>query len=150
MVDLKNVVPRLEWKGSKGPPLLEAGLCDAGWRSFVNERLKRINDILDVLKVSPTVLDPEVEMSLCGRVMDLTDEELVDARPELRFILGELYISHVDNGFMLRDSTSDYARFFHTFSEWLNRQNVTLSLGIPADVLKEFAMTSHDIERYFS
>lgn len=112
--------------------------------------MEQINGVLDVLKESPTVLDPEVEESLCRRVMSLADSELVKARPELRFILSELYISHIDNGFMLRDSTSGYSRFFSGFSEWLKKRNATLSLGVPDYVIQGFAMTSRDVERYFS
>lgn len=112
--------------------------------------MKQVNGSLDVLKTSPTVLDPEVELALCERVMGLTDEELVTARPEVRFVLSELCISHVDNGFMLSDSTDDYARFFSTFSTWLNKQNATHSLGVPDYELEAFAMTGIDVERYFN
>jgi hypothetical protein len=112
--------------------------------------MSSVKDIIDSLKGRPTILYGDVEADFARRLMEASDDDLTRHRAEVRFILNKLYISHVENEFLLADVESDYVAFFRRFWEWLNDQNTKLSLGIDGYVIEEFGRKREDILQYFS
>lgn len=111
--------------------------------------LEKVATALEIVKTSPTILDPEVEMDVAKIVMGLSAAELAEARAEVRIIMGEMVCSHVDNDYMLMDTTNQYTAFFAQFGTWIESANTTHNLGIDSDTLGLFAQTKADIEHYY-
>ncbi len=113
-------------------------------RIEVRKETHEVDRLIQELSKLYTILDPEVEAGFARRLMSLPQAEVSVGRAEVRFILNELYISHVENEITLVDG-GEYTRLFAEFAKWLPAFDQEYRLGLDADLLREFAMSAADV-----
>ncbi|MCE0826394.1 MULTISPECIES: hypothetical protein [Buttiauxella] len=105
----------------------------------------KLQEIKGKVSSLPTIMDISDELLTIKYLMSIESEDLTENTDDLKSVINSLELSHTDSGFM--ELTEENESIFLEFCCWLKKVDSEFNLGLNANTIDSFSLTTEDIKK---